>query len=67
MRFDVVIERDEDGLFVADVPVLPGCHTQGESEEEAMENIREAIAGYLKFFGNPVSRFVGVRRVDVEA
>lgn len=67
MQFDVVIEQDEDGMYVADVPVLPGCHTQGDTEEEALENVREAIVGYLKFFGNPLTRFVGVRRVDVEA
>lgn len=67
MKFDVVIEQDEDGMYVADVPVLPGCHTQGETEDEALENVKEAIAGYLKFFGSPLSRFVGVRQIDVEA
>lgn len=43
-RFHVFIERDEDGMYVADVPALKGCHTQGETVEEALENIREVIA-----------------------
>ncbi len=42
-RFQVIIEQDEDGLYVADVPSLQGCHTQGETFEEALENIREVI------------------------
>jgi len=43
-RFQVVLERDEDGMYVADVPALQGCHTQGETKEEALENIKDAIA-----------------------
>ncbi|HEY3443335.1 MAG TPA: type II toxin-antitoxin system HicB family antitoxin [Paludibaculum sp.] len=43
-RFDVVIERDEEGFYIASVPELPGCHTQASSPELAMERIREAIA-----------------------
>lgn len=42
-RFQVIIEQDEDGFYVADVPALPGCHTQGRTFEEAVENIREVI------------------------
>ena len=43
-RFQVIIEQDEDGYYVADVPALQGCHTQGTTFEEAIENIREVIA-----------------------
>jgi len=43
-RFQVIIEQDEDGFYVADVPALAGCHTQGSTFEEALENIREVIA-----------------------
>ncbi len=43
-EFNVVIERDEDGYYVASVPALPGCHTQARSLDELMERIREAIA-----------------------
>lgn len=42
-RFQVLIEQDEDGFFVADVPALQGCHTQGHTFEEAIENIKEVI------------------------
>ena len=42
-KFTVVIEKDEDGIFVGSVPGLPGCHTQGKSLDELMERIREAI------------------------
>lgn len=42
-RVQVIIEQDEDGYFVADVPALQGCHTQGKTFEEAMENVREVI------------------------
>ena len=47
MRYRVVIEQDEDGAFVAECPTLPGCISQGNSREEAIANIKEAIAGYL--------------------
>lgn len=47
-QFPVVIEEDEDGLFVADCPELPGCHTQGKTLEEAITNIRDAIKLHLK-------------------
>ncbi len=42
-RYRVIIEPDEDGVFVATVPVLPGVVDQGETEEEALENIKEAL------------------------
>ena len=45
--FKVVVERDEEGWFVASVPELPGCHTQGKSLEEALERVREAILVWL--------------------
>ena len=43
-RLQVIIEQDEDGMYVADVPALAGCHTQGRTFEEALENIREVVA-----------------------
>lgn len=48
MRYRVLIELDEDGVFVAEVPSLPGCISQGNSREEALNNIKEAIAAYLE-------------------
>jgi antitoxin HicB len=48
MRFRVIIEPDEDGIFVAECSTLPGCISQGKTRDEALANIREAIAGYLQ-------------------
>jgi predicted RNase H-like HicB family nuclease len=48
MKYRVLIEQDEDGFFVAEVPSLPGCVTQGDTREEAVLNAREAISAYLK-------------------
>jgi predicted RNase H-like HicB family nuclease len=68
-QFDVVIERDEEGLYVASVPQLPGCHTQGKSLDEVMDRIREAIALCLDAEGTPprTLEFVGIQRVTVAA
>ena len=57
MKFRVTISPDEDGVFVAECPALPGCVSQGKSRDEAMANIREAIQGYLdslKKHGDPI-------------
>ena len=48
MRLHVVIEKDEAGYFVAEAPALPGCLSQGKTREEALENIKEAIEGWLE-------------------
>jgi antitoxin HicB len=48
MRYRVVLEQDEDGVFVAEVPLLPGCISQGQTQTEAIENIKEAILAYLE-------------------
>jgi len=48
MKYRVLVEQDEDGVFVAEVPTLPGCISQGRTRQEAIENIKEAIAAYLE-------------------
>jgi predicted RNase H-like HicB family nuclease len=48
MKYRVLIELDEDGVFVAEVPSLPGCISQGRTRQEAIENIKEAITVYLE-------------------
>ena len=48
MKFRIIIEQDEDGYFVAECPNLPGCVSQGKTLQDAKENIREAIEGYLE-------------------
>jgi len=47
-EFSVVIERDEDGFYVASVPALPGCHTQARSLDELMDRVQEASAVCLE-------------------
>ena len=48
MKLHVVIEKDEAGYYVAEVPALPGCLSQGKTYEEAIANIKEAIEGWLE-------------------
>jgi len=63
--FDVIIERDSEGYYIASVPTLPGCHTQARSLDERYERIKEAIALYLEVEGEipePLD-FVGTQRV----
>lgn len=67
--FDVIVERDADGYYVASVPSLHGCHTQAKSLDDLMERIREAIALCLEVQGEPPDSldFIGVQRVRVSA
>jgi predicted RNase H-like HicB family nuclease len=70
MKYRVLIEPDEDGMFVAEVPALPGCISQGETREQAIENIKEAIALYLESLeahGEPVPPPITEELVEVEA
>ena len=48
MKYRILIEQDEDGIFVVECPSLPGCISQGKTRKEALENIQEAIKGYLE-------------------
>ena len=48
MKLHVIIEKDEAGYYVAEVPALPGCLSQGKTYEEAIANIKEAIQGWLE-------------------
>lgn len=48
MRVQIVLEQDEDGFWVAEVPAMPGCLSQGNTREEALDNVREAIEGWLE-------------------
>lgn len=57
MKYRVIFELDEDGVFIATCPSLPGCVSQGKTRDEASANIREAIEGYLKSLkkhGDPI-------------
>ena len=48
MKFRITVQKDEDGIFVAECTVLPGCISQGKTRKEALVNIQEAITGYLE-------------------
>jgi predicted RNase H-like HicB family nuclease len=68
-EFSVIIERDEEGYYVASVPTLPGCHTQARSLDELMDRVREAIALCLEVRSEETNglEFVGVQRVSIPA
>lgn len=81
LQFKVLIEQDEDGWFVASVPAIPGCHTQGATYEEAIKNIKEAIELCLEvakedksYYGKidwdqtngEKTRFIGVTEVPIK-
>lgn len=66
-EFSVIVERDEEGYYVASVPALPGCHTQARSLDQLLTRIREAIALCLEVERDVPRKteFVGVQRVAV--
>jgi predicted RNase H-like HicB family nuclease len=68
-QFDVVVEKDSAGYFVATVPALPGCHTQAKSLDELMSRIRKAIELCLEVEGSPTEAldFIGLQQVTVGA
>lgn len=68
-QFDVIVEKDSAGYFIASVPALPGCHTQAKSLDDLMARIREAIELCLEVHDDssePLD-FVGVQRISVTA
>ena len=70
MKYRITIEQDEDGIFVAEVPSLPGCITQGKTRFEAIANIKEAIGLYLvslKAHNEPVPPPIYEEIVEVAA
>ena len=69
-KFTIVAERDEDGLYVASVPLLQGCYTQGETYEEALENVKDAIRLHIEArreLDEPIPIEVGIDEVRVIA
>ncbi|MGB6012651.1 MAG: type II toxin-antitoxin system HicB family antitoxin [Desulfobacterales bacterium] len=68
MKYRVFIEQDEDGVFVAEVPALPGCISQGNTRKEALRNIQEAITVYvesLKAHNEPIPPSIYEEVVEV--
>lgn len=68
-EFTIVIEQDEDGIYVASVPELEGCHTQARSLDELKERMKEAIELYLEVKSDLIDEvpleFVGIQKVEV--
>jgi predicted RNase H-like HicB family nuclease len=69
VSYKVILERDEEEeCYIATVPALPGCHTQGKTREEALERVKEAIQGYLESLqkdGIPIPKDVELEEVAV--
>jgi predicted RNase H-like HicB family nuclease len=68
MKYRVLVEQDEDGMFVAEVPSLPGCISQGETRADALLNIQEAIEAYLETLeahGEPIPPSIHEEVVEV--
>lgn len=69
--FDVVIEKDNDGWYVADVPAIQGCHTQARTRKELLRNVREVIELCLEVQEEkrlkPKSGFLRIEKVSVHA
>lgn len=66
-KFTVVIEKDEDGIFVASVPAIPGCHTQAKTKDELIRRIKEAIELCLESGEETEYRgqFVEIQNIEV--
>lgn len=66
--FTILIEKDEDGMFIASVPALKGCHTQAKSMDELMARTYEAIVLYLEVDKEELylNQFVGVQQIEVQ-
>jgi predicted RNase H-like HicB family nuclease len=66
-EFNVIIERDEDGYFVASVPELRGCHTQAKSHDVLMKRVKETIQLCLEVEEPVSNEFIGIQRVAVSS
>jgi predicted RNase H-like HicB family nuclease len=70
LKFAVIVEKDEEGYYVASVPELPGCHTQAKTLDELMARVKEAIIAYLEAEGHEPkegSELIGFQIVEVSA
>ena len=70
MKYRIILEQDEDGIFMAECPSLPGCVSQGKDRKEALNNIKDAIKGYLeslKKHNEPVPPSIEEEMVEVNA
>ena len=70
LNYPVLIEQDEDGMYIATVPDIPGCYTQGKTVEQAMNRVKEAIQVCIEteeLEDILPMKFIGIRQVEVKA
>ena len=70
MKYRVIVQQDEDGVYVAEVPSLPGCVSEGKTRKDALANVTDAIEGYLaslKKHGEPIPPTITEEMVEVHA
>ena len=70
MKLRIIIEQDEDGMFISECPTLPGCISQGKTRKEALGNIKDAIKGYLeslKKHNEPIPPTIDEEVVEINA
>lgn len=68
MKYRILIEQDEDGIFVAVCPHLPGCVSEGKTRQDALANIQDAMQGYLeslKKHGDPIPPSIGEEIIEI--
>jgi len=70
-RFVVLIEKDEDGVFIGTIPLLKGCYSYGKTLDKLMANLKEAIEAHLEAFGTEekklsVTLFASIQKIEVE-
>ena len=68
VSFNMLIEQDEDGIFVSEVVELPGCHTQAKTMPELLIRTKEAIGLYLSCKGSKEvrNRFLGLQKIEID-
>ncbi|VVB76954.1 HicB_like antitoxin of bacterial toxin-antitoxin system [uncultured archaeon] len=70
MQYRVLLEKDEDGVYIVSVPALPGCVSDGRTRKEALRNIKDAMAGYLtslKKHNEPIPPSIYEEIVEIRA
>jgi predicted RNase H-like HicB family nuclease len=69
-QFTAIVERDEDGVFIASCPALQGCYSQGDAYEQALENLKDAIKLHIEArqsLGEPIPIEIAIDRVETNA
>lgn len=67
MEFNIIIEKDEEGWYVASVSEIQGCHTQGKTIPQVLERIKEAIEVCLEADGEEIKpmKFIGIQKIEI--